>query len=420
MTTPNDIQKNLSPLYNAQNSASTRWLAKASHMLVEDAWPISRTISFDGSGFPFDTQDAANRIFLDAVKKNGKVTSIGLKNQTLGLKAQLAFLNIISTNSNLNRLNLCNVSTSDPSDLVLNSSFSNSNIQELTLQKCRINEEMALVLGQRIKSGLKKLKLINLDLDIESLELIEGIVHGSLFHLELRDVRIEHNLLMRLIEGLESNTCLEELTLEHCGIDSTDVEGLSKLVANNNVLRSLSLSSNNLDGESIGVLSEIGLRENKSLRKLILSCNPIGDVGAKHLTKLLISNPTIQSLSLVDCEIWSKGCTSIARGLAKMKGLKILIVDSEWENHADTLLTSMKSNYSLVQLLSDRTAMLMSSDPQWKQLGFYLRLNKAKRRILVEPGVPTSLWSQILAENNRDSTILYHFLSHKPELVPAK
>ena len=349
MTISNDIRKNLSPLYKAQNSASTRWLAKASHMLVEDAWPSSQTISFDGSGFPFDTQDAANRIFFEAVKQNGKVTSIGLKNQMLGLKAQLALENIISSNSNLNRLNLCNVSTSDPSALVLNSSFSDSNIQELTLQKCRINEEMALVLGQRIKSGLKKLKLINLDLDIESLELIEGIVHGSLFHLELRDVIIDPDLLMRLIEGLESNVYLEELTLEHCGIDSTYVQGLSKLVANNNCLRTLSLSSNNLDGESVGVLSETGLRENKSLKKLILSCNPIGDVGAKYLTKLLISNPTIESLSLVDCEIWSKGCISISRGLAKMKGLKILIVDSEWENHVETLLTSMKSNYSLVQ-----------------------------------------------------------------------
>lgn len=409
----------MASVYSSHNSASTRWLARAIQMLLEDTWPTDRTISFDGSGFPLDTQDAANNVFFEAVRKNGKVKSIRLRNQNLSLKAQTTFQNILSSNSNLRRLEFCNVSTSDSSELLLNTSFSSSNVQELLLQKCIINKELACVLSKKIENGLRKLLLVNLDLDMASFKLIEGIINGSLVHLELRDIRIDSTLLMHLIQGLESNIHLEELYLEHCEIDSTYAKALSKLVKASTSLKTLSLCSNNLDGDSIGVIAERGLNQNKILQRLILSYNPIGDVGAKHLTNLLVSNPTIQSLSIVDCEIWSQGCMSLAHGLADMKGLRILNADSEWENHIDIILSSIKSNFSLIQLWTDRTAMLMNIDPLWKQLGFYLRLNEAKRRLLVEPNVSVTLLPRILAESNHDATILYHFLSHKPDLVPA-
>ena len=140
MTSFNNINKSMASVYSSHNSASTRWLARAIQMLLEDTWPTDRTISFDGSGFPLDTQDAANNVFFEAVRKNGKVKSIRLRNQNLSLKAQTTFQNILSSNSNLRRLEFCNVSTSDSSELLLNTSFSSSNVQELLLQKCIINK----------------------------------------------------------------------------------------------------------------------------------------------------------------------------------------------------------------------------------------------------------------------------------------
>jgi Ran GTPase-activating protein (RanGAP) involved in mRNA processing and transport len=408
------------PLYNDQNTASTRWLIKVSQMLVDDNWPNEQPITFDGSGFPTNSLDAATRIFFSSVRRNGKVRSLGLKNATLCVKSQKILLNILSSNKDLRRLEFCNVSTNNPSGCLNDSFFSNSNIEDLTLHKCKINKEISSALGGKIRSGtLKKLKLVKLDLNMDAMELIEGIGKGSLCDLELRDVRADKRILSRLIRGLAFNMHLEKLHLQHCGIDATFVNDLCSLFAKNQSMKSLSLYMNDLDGASIGILKDSGLQHNHTLKSLVLSYNPIGDDGARHLKDLLITNPTIESLYLVECDIWNPGCISFIEGLTKMQGLKRLVVDSEWEDHADILLKAIQVNFSLIQLWTDQAAILMKTDSQWKQIGFYLRLNHAKRRILVEPSVPVSMWSHVLAQSNRDANVLHHFLTHKPDLIPT-
>jgi Ran GTPase-activating protein (RanGAP) involved in mRNA processing and transport len=389
----------------------------SSESTINDEWEKKEPLMFDGSGIQSNSLDAATRTFFSAVRRNGNVRSLKLRNISLGLESQEVFESILRLKENLQSLELYHVTTnSDPSGFCLVNSY----MEDLTLSKCQINQEIASVLGERIQSGqLKKLKLVNMDLGTEALELIDGITKGSLCHLELRDIQAEQKIMSRLIQGLSLNSSIQTLFLDHCGIQAFSADDLCALVKSNKSLRTLGLSLNDLDGHSVGILTENGLKYNRVLRKLILDFNPIGDVGAKHLTNLLISNPTISCLSLVECDIWSPGCATFARGLANMQGLKRLSVDSEWENHIDILLESMKTNLSLVQLWTDHSAMLMRGDLQWKQLGFYMRLNHAKRRILSEPGVPTSIWPSLLAESNQDAAMLYYFLTHKPELVPA-
>jgi hypothetical protein len=295
-----------------------------------------------------------------------------------------------------------------------------NNIQKLTIEKCKIDSKVALALANMTRStSLESLKLVKMDLSSDTMGIFDGIAHDdcSLCHLELREVRMDEDTLSFLFQSLTKNKTLKSLYLDDCSIGSKHAVKLADFLATNEQLVTLSLCDNDLNGQSIGILAERGLQHNTTLRKLLLSQNPIGDAGAICLSKLLCSNPSIESLSLVDCEIWGPGCISLARGLAQMRGLKQLVVDGEWEDHVGIVLESMVSNFTLVQLWTDRTPMLIYTDDQWKKVDLYLRLNRAKRRMLVEPLVPASLWPQVLAGSDDDASIVYHLLRHKPELA---
>jgi hypothetical protein len=180
----------------------------------------------------------------------------------------------------------------------------------------------------------------------------------------------------------------------------------------------LDLSNNSIDGATVGKWAEKGLRSNQTLKSLNLSHNPIGDDGAEHLTKLLISSATIESLSLIDCEIWGRGCRSLSSGLEHMRGLKSLFVDGDMEELAETVLKSLQSNKRLRYLWTDRHAYLIRKDRQWRQVEFFLRLNRGKRRILEDDSlVPMSLWSNVLEGVSGDPRLMYYLLRQKPELV---
>ena len=111
---------------------------------------------------------------------------------------------------------------------------------------------------------------------------------------------------------------------------------------------------------------------------------------------------------------------SLASRLASMKGLKELFVDGDMEDFAHVVLQSLESNMSLHHLWTDRTTYLIHRDRTWRQVEFFLRLNRAKRRILVEPSVPVSLWPIVLEGVSGDPRLIYHLLRQKPELIATK
>jgi hypothetical protein len=400
------------------SGSSTRWLMKTCRLLVDDAWPCDQPLSFDGSGFHDDSRDEANQIFFSALLQHGKGKRLNLKNITLTLKSRKSLDEILSSNVDLQSLNLCNISCDDRSRCLPGSLFSKTNIQELRIEKCNIDSEAASAIGKQSESGsLRSLKLISVNLGGDVRDVLNGIASGSLCHLELCQSRIEQKHLSFALHSLSTNTKLESLYLDDCAIGSRNADDLADLVATNKHLKTLSLYNNDLDGKGIEILTERGLRDNTTLQNLRLSRNPIGDVGAKHLAKLLCSNPTIESLTLVDCDIWGPGCLCLARGLTYMRGLKQLVVDGEWEDHVQVVLKSMESNMTLVHLDTARTPMLVHKDPQWRKLEFYLRLNRSKRRILMDPRVSDSWWPRVLADISDDASLVYHMLRHKPELA---
>jgi len=295
----------------------------------------------------------------------------------------------------------------------------NKSIKELTIDSCQIRRQdyhfMRRILGV---GPLQVIKLRNLDDVIPTIS--PYLAHSSLKMLGISGCRANQESLVEMLRSITLNTNINSLVLQDCGIGSSVKKELNDLLSNNSTLQSVDLRENNICEETIALLAKGGLRHNNSIQTLILSQNPIGDDGASSIAEMLALNPTIESLGLIDCEIWGRGCMSLASGLASMKGLKELFVDGDMEDFAHVVLQSLESNMSLHHLWTDRTTYLIHRDRTWRQVEFFLRLNRAKRRILVEPSVPVSLWPIVLEGVSGDPRLIYHLLRQKPELISTE
>lgn len=379
---------------------------------------MEQSVNFDGSSFPIRTQDAAIEVLLSSIERNGEVKRLRISNVALDMKLFPLFQRALISNRELTTLELCSLKIEEVA--LPESFFTVAGIKELSIIRCNIKQEVAKSMAQCIRSGgLNILRLTNLSLEQKCAnEIMDAIPQGSLSHIDLREDRIHPSILDRMLQGLSENEHLEALHLDHCGIDGQHVPALSAILAFASTnLKTLSLKSNNLNGECIRKLRNDGLQQNQNLNTLILSYNPIGDEGACEMGNFLASNKSLKSLSMIECDIWDSGCRDFISNLPKMRGLKQLIVDSEWESHSSLLLNGISQNFTLNQLWTTHSAMLMKQDNQWKQIGFLLRLNAAKRRILVESGVPHGLWPIVLAQSRDDASSLFHLLRHHPSIM---
>mmetsp|Transcript_37636 Transcript_37636/g.91484 ORF Transcript_37636/g.91484 Transcript_37636/m.91484 type:complete len:174 (-) Transcript_37636:1264-1785(-) len=168
-----------------------------------------------------------------------------------------------------------------------------------------------------------------------------------------------------------------------------------------------------------------GLRGHPSLNKLVLSQNPIGDDGAKHLASFFgakstsNTNTKISSLSISGCDIWSPGCIEMIKCLAVNSTIENLDVDDEWESHLKELETALATNMTLKYLSTPQSpTQNRMSDEEWRKVEYYLRLNRAKRRILVaEPRVPRSLWPNVMGQSSKDPDVAFHLIRQRPEIM---
>lgn len=396
-------------------------LKQACRIIMDDRWPTEIPLSFDGSGFEGDEIEKAALQFFEALIVWGKVSDLSIKNVILSVKIKERFESVLDSNPNLEKLSLVNISTHEGGMHFLSRSFfsAKKQVREFTMDKCKLHSKDTLFLQRLLGVGsLTVLNLRNMNLDDTIPRIFPRIaLCTTLQKLDLSGCRMRLDVRVQLFRAISMNKSLKSLALQNCNIGTSLSQELDNLLLNLTSLEALDLSSNNVRGETVALLVQSGLEKNMTLQRLVLSGNPIGDNGAKSLAELLISNPTIQYLSLVDCEIWGPGCHSLSTGLAKMTGLKELLVDGEMEDYAEEVLHSLESNMTLRYLWTDRTAYLFHKDRTWRQVEFFLRLNRGKRRMLVEPGVPISLWPRVLEGISGNPQITYHILRQKPEII---
>ena len=357
------------------------------------------------------------------------------------------------------------------------SSIGEARIEELTIERCRLDLEGARVLGKALRtsnsnnsaiSTLKSLKMVNLsfwDEDNDVCEILshlfEGIAKagkrgGCLESLEFRNMAMPSSkaLRSRFFSALRNCQNLSSLKLADCDMQSEDIYELAKTVKSlSHTLESLDLSRNDIDGSGLEVLLKHGLAGHESMKRLIISHNPIGDDGAIHLSRFLAkqqnqnnrhkqrsntknsNNPDatnntcskgIESLQLVDCDLWSPGCARLARTLKDVDTLSELVVGSEWKQHLETVANSLKTNVALKHLhiafdafdddVDDDddepqphhdgetvSSSSLSSLSAMERIEYYLALNRGHRQISIAESLSFKLWPMILAEPTKTS-----------------
>ena len=437
------------------DNSQEKWLLKTCRLLRDNEWPSDRRLHIDGSSsFPpssdIERRDVAHLAFLDALMQNNTVTMATLRNITFcHEQCQSSLEKILSCSTKLRSLKLDNVSinvdvqndeNNDTNNSRANNTgrgilphalFQNLHIEELVVENCTMNQEEMNELAQMIhhSKSLTKLKLLNVSIsDTVTTTKVSKALNTStsnITHLDLSQTKLGKERFIEMLTSLQSNSTLESLILDDCEMHVEYAAHIATLLRNNSSMKELSLNGNTFDSESIRVIVQDGLRSNSSVTTLSLNGNPIGDNGAIHLANLLCDQSTvsnIQSLSIIDCEIWTRGYHEIALGIATMNRLQELMVDgTEMEEHSQTLLKSIKQNMVLRKLVMAQSNVYMlehdeDGDTTWKQIFWYLNLNRiGRRQILQKQNISAKLWSHVLQCSTNHPDYLFYMLQHKPE-----
>jgi Ran GTPase-activating protein (RanGAP) involved in mRNA processing and transport len=327
--------------------------------------------------------------------------------------------------------------------------FRNDCLTEVHLSHCALSLSACKALATRLESAdgsssLSSLTLTNVEFlgdnnerHSSALEIFASALSlsNSVQVLKLSSLFLSDCDKVLLMKGLAGNAghSLRVIHVEDLGLNEEHVHWLARLLASEaSQLRELSLRKNDLNAKAVEIIVNHGLCCNSTLRRLNLSENPVGDTGAARLAMCLKDSDSIQEVRLVDCDIWRPGCLELALAMPFFSGLTQLSLDgNDVEDCLDQVIDAIKLNFHLMHVLDSLPSLLRlerrkrrphggpaSVCGQYHVLDFYLRMNCARRRFLIEPIHP-SLIPKLFTEHgaNRDPSILYHFLRRSPSLV---
>ena len=300
----------------------------------------------------------------------------------------------------------------------------NSSVLRLYL----INTEIDADLGARCLSlllqtnnTLEELYLSENRLGDEGTEILsDGLIHNcSVRKLDLRSNGIETDGCRALSSVVKECNMLTSLCLAMNEIGDIGVSKLAEGLKDKNCqLEDLDLSDNRISEDGAVALSDM-LLENSRLQSLNLSFNSIGGNGASSIANVLDRNITLRRLCLRRNNIDNIGASAFATMLPTMRGLKELSmthnpIDQEGSGQ---LLEGLRNNVELIYMQVGDT----KSVQILKEIFHWIRLNQAGRRVFRDSNLPLALWPFMLSRLTKDTDVMYHFLSQKPELLePSK
>jgi hypothetical protein len=285
---------------------------------------------------------------------------------------------------------------------------------------------VALGTALQVSSSLQSLRLTTSIQGTDATAFAEGLKrNASLETLDFRWSSFDAQSVTQLARGLHENKRLKNLHFFGCGLEDDQVAeiatalryhpSLEQLNFNGNmcgsrgtrsiaamiglescILKTIDVSFQRIDMENrvdVALLAS-ALKNNTNLKTLELSSNNLDDRDAEELASALCENSTLQELFLARNKITDAGITSLAIKLPDMKGLKAL---SLWgnpfgEDGAKELLAGLRCNMELEKL--DLFRQFKCSE----QILYFTYVNRGGRKILEEPpnNVPLSLWPLVL------------------------
>jgi hypothetical protein len=425
------------------------WVVNAISTLKRNDWPAESPLLFDGTGWGHQFRECAAVNLLQALRDNTSVRKLVMRNATLELKAETAFHNMLKENSHLRTISLADLRCGGGHRITLPTAlFENSALEELTLLQCSLDAAACQALTKMLltkKSSLTSLTLVHVDCPGGGLTCLTVALTQAR---SLQQLTLEHmdwttgRELGDFLQAASANPSLRVLRLEHMNLSVEVAPQLARLLRTTKLLTELSLRENNLDSAAIQVVVQDGLAHNHSLTILQLSSNPVGNDGAQHLAECLEQqNSTLQELCLQQTQIGRQGCLALCDALfstTTTTSLRRLVADgNEMEACGPALLQALARNVTLTTVLlciprlvqeeqSTTTAMRGGSSSNtntWAQIDLLLRLNKAKRRVLVEKTNVNPLLLPLILESaaiSKQADVLYCLLRAMPDALTGR
>jgi Ran GTPase-activating protein (RanGAP) involved in mRNA processing and transport len=387
--------------------------------LKQNLWDGDEPLHFDGILWSNSMREGAAVLLLNALKLNWTVRTLVLRNTSLDLKASKALSDVFSRSRPLQSISLSKLRFQSHANGIPTILFEIMCLEELALDECTLRAESCAALGRMLRRSKEIRSLTLQNLKLHSMAWITGINHStSLTTLNLESMDLPPNRVEKLLAVLIDSTTLTNVRLDDMNISDCHFESLSLLIFKNTHLKELSLQTNNLLGATLQWLS--CLTENTTLRSLDLSNNPLGDDGARIIIELLQRNSTLQTLGLINCEIQQPGCDWIARGIATFPGLHYLSIDDNAMEGSLRILeasltyenTQLRRVFNNPPTAQNTLSLDAAALEVWKNIDFYLRLNKANRGCFtaVNARVVTDILPNLLANAAVEPDVLYYCL----------
>jgi Ran GTPase-activating protein (RanGAP) involved in mRNA processing and transport len=305
-------------------------------------------------------------------------------------------------------------------------------------------------------TSIKTLDLSNSGLDnIESANLLRELLrrNKTITSLWIADNAFGSNpaAAQSVLEGVRSNTALQQLGLRGCRLDDRGVSILANALALRNAgMLELDLRVNEITSMGVRALVDDNAEAVKTLTKLCLATNPIESEGATILADALGHNavPSLKRLNLCRCGIDDVGFVALVSALEQNTSLQILILDAFDERGFVALAESLPNIKGLRQLDFMANASFQSTLPlllegfrkntslvevnihilfslhrgEWSQeLKFLGQRNRftplLKASDPEEASQQLGIWSRALAKVATEPDVLFHVLRNKPVLV---
>jgi Ran GTPase-activating protein (RanGAP) involved in mRNA processing and transport len=255
-----------------------------------------------------------------------------------------------------------------------------------------------------------------------------------------------------IAEGLRSNTTLQQLDLSLCRLGNQGISVLANALAiRNDSALELNLSCNDITPAGISALIDDSMGTMKTLTKLCLMGNPIGNEGATiladalgcstmpnlkrldldwcnvdndgfvALVSALEQNTSLQILNLQGHHYGERGCLALAESLPNIKVLQQINFRVNMGPQSITLpllLEGFRNNTSLMKVTIAGFSPPRDCLQEIKFLGYRNRftpLLKASDPTGNSP--PLGIWSGALAKVATEPDVLFHVLRNKPKLV---
>lgn len=212
-------------------------------------------------------------------------------------------------------------------------------------------------------------------------------------------------------------TTLHELSIASNGLDDDDIEPLAAMLMagfeNVAVIKKLDLSKNRIGPVGAGILYN-ALKSNSQLKQLNLERNPLGPSSTVNLSTFMIDNTVLTHINWTSCDLRSSGASAIGEGLARNHGLSsiILMSNSIDDEGARALSQGLLKNDGLTVL---DLSFNKISDEGGSSIANGLRANRKLEKLMLRDNNLHDSTGQLLVEVTRyNRSLLKASLDNNP------